>query len=115
MGDRIGLKVDGDIDRIYKIGERFREGVVADMKFCGFVPSDSTVAAFPWLRAHFGESAEIIERFEDETGLSWDPNGPLPDECEYCGKLVQYFPDHHCIGIQSASRESRAFDWQRDE
>lgn len=50
---------------------------------------------------------ELIERFEETTGLSFDHDGPLPIQCEYCDKLYQFIPDHECHGIRQASRESK--------
>jgi hypothetical protein len=62
---------------------------------------------------HFSEQDfELIFKFELDSGRLFDPAGPLPCECEYCGELYQYIMDHNCHGIQSASREAAAtHDW----
>jgi hypothetical protein len=46
-----------------------------------------------------------IEEFEDKTGLTYDPEGPDIDECEYCGEPIQYITDHDCPGMRQASAE----------
>ena len=55
MGNRIALKSrdTGKVDRYYKVDRKFRKGLVSDMKFAGFVPSQETMSNFPWLRTHF--------------------------------------------------------------
>lgn len=52
----------------------------------------------------------LINRFEKETGLDFDPEGPIPTECEHCGKLYQFIPDHECVGIRAANHEARVAD-----
>lgn len=46
-------------------------------------------------------NTEKIERFEEETGLDYDTEGPVVFECEHCGCLVQYITDHDCYGTKS--------------
>lgn len=53
---------------------------------------------------------DLIERFEAATGLTFDPNGPDPIDCEYCGKLLQYIPDHDCHGLRCASAEAAQYE-----
>jgi len=56
----------------------------------------------------YGEKeAELIHKFEDESGLDFDPDGPLPSECEYCSKLLQFIPDHDCYGTRGEAGEAR--------
>jgi hypothetical protein len=52
----------------------------------------------------------LIERFEEQTGNTYDPDGPEPEECEDCGNLFQYVvdsehgPGHSCHATRCASR-----------
>lgn len=55
------------------------------------------------------ETQELIERFEDETGLNFDPNGPELKECE-CGKLIQFIIDHDCYITQGENHDARRLD-----
>ena len=56
--------------------------------------------------ARLAEITRLVEKFEEETGFDWDPEGPLPSYCEYCGEILQYIPDHDCYGLRCASQES---------
>ena len=50
--------------------------------------------------------AELVARFEEETGLEYDPEGPDPEECEYCGGLIQYMGGHDCIGTRGENGDA---------
>ncbi len=39
-----------------------------------------------WLNA--SEVNSLIENFETESGLAFDPMWPLPTTCEWCGKVI---------------------------
>jgi hypothetical protein len=53
LADRIALKIDGEINRIYKADAAFRADVVADMICNSLEPSAETKSAFPWLTEFF--------------------------------------------------------------
>lgn len=48
-------------------------------------------------------------------GIDFDPNGPKLDECEHCGRALQYVPDHECWGTQAEAAElERNGDYKED-
>jgi hypothetical protein len=54
--------------------------------------------------------AEMIERFEETTGLTFDHEGPGVIGCEHCGGLLQFVPDHDCCGSRCLDSEVSRYD-----
>jgi len=52
----------------------------------------------------------LADEFEAQTGLDYDPDGPLPCECEECGDLLQYVDDHDCFYVRAESEAARKFE-----
>lgn len=51
------------------------------------------------------EAQEILKTDLEAQGIDFDPNGPKLDECEHCGRALQYVPDHECWGTQAEAAE----------
>lgn len=90
-GNSLALVIDGEIDRLYKIDPKFRDGIVSDMKFCGYEPVLETLVAFPWLREHFMGDFDVLTKCEGcgdwfmaESFIG--KNGGLVVECGGCGR-----------------------------
>jgi len=60
------------------------------------------------------EEKDLIQKYEDETENEWDPDGPLPEECQECGELYQYIGEepgeHSCYYIRCESAAAAAYE-----
>jgi hypothetical protein len=51
-----------------------------------------------------------IEDWEENTGETFDPEGPPLSDCEHCGELSQYSDQHDCAGLRAENADAAWFE-----